>query len=147
MSLYRPWFPSLSTGETRPPLPDSELLHLIIMYEISYTRHVSWFLENPELNWSAPRNLLDFIAKARSDGKALVYIGFGSITVPNPKLVTERLVRAVQKSMLVGLSCLVTVSNACCQVVSAQLFRRVGQRACPNPTARMTLFCRRSASW
>jgi sterol 3beta-glucosyltransferase len=57
-----------------------------------------WFLDNPELNWTPPRNLLDFISKARSDGKALVYIGFGSITVPNPKLVTERLVRAVLKS-------------------------------------------------
>ena len=147
MSLYRPWFPSLSTGEMLPPLADSELLHPIIIYEFSYTRHVSWFLDNPELNWSAPRNLLDFIAKARSDGKPLVYIGFGSITVPNPKLVTERLVRAVQKSMLVGLSCPVTVPNDCSQVVSAQLSRRGGRRACPNPTARMTLFCRRSASW
>ncbi|KAI9509221.1 glycosyltransferase family 1 protein [Russula earlei] len=57
-----------------------------------------WFLDNPELNWTPPRDLLDFIAKARSDGKALVYIGFGSIIVPNPKLVTERLIRAVQKS-------------------------------------------------
>jgi len=57
-----------------------------------------WFLDNPELNWTPPRDLLDFIAKARSDGKALVYIGFGSITVPNPKLVTERLIRAVLKS-------------------------------------------------
>ncbi|KAI0284043.1 hypothetical protein BGY98DRAFT_1183815 [Russula aff. rugulosa BPL654] len=57
-----------------------------------------WFLDNPELNWTPPKNLSDFIAKARSDGKALVYIGFGSITVPNPKLVTERLIRAVLKS-------------------------------------------------
>jgi len=57
-----------------------------------------WFLDNPELNWTPPKNLLDFIAKARSDGKGLVYIGFGSITVPNPKLVTERLIRAVLKS-------------------------------------------------
>ena len=63
-----------------------------------FTRTVSWFLENPELNWTPPRNLLDFIAKARSDGKPLVYIGFGSITVPNPKQVTERLIRAVLKS-------------------------------------------------
>jgi len=57
-----------------------------------------WFLDNPELNWTPPRDLLDFIAKARADGRPLVYIGFGSITVPNPKLVTERLIRAVQKS-------------------------------------------------
>lgn len=57
-----------------------------------------WFLDNPELHWTPPKNLSDFIAKARSDGKALVYIGFGSITVPNPKLVTERLIRGVLKS-------------------------------------------------
>ncbi|KAH8998525.1 family 1 glycosyltransferase [Lactarius akahatsu] len=59
---------------------------------------LSWFLDNPELNWTPPPTLIDFMAKARSDGKPLVYIGFGSITVPNPKLVTERLIRAVQKS-------------------------------------------------
>ncbi|KAH9002634.1 glycosyltransferase family 1 protein [Lactarius hatsudake] len=57
-----------------------------------------WFLDNPELNWTPPTTLIDFMAKARADGKPLVYIGFGSITVPNPKLVTERLIRAVQKS-------------------------------------------------
>ena len=60
---------------------------------------LSWFLDNPELNWTPPKTLDDFMAKARSDGKPLVYIGFGSITVPNPKLVTERLIRAVLKSM------------------------------------------------
>ncbi|KAG6836685.1 Sterol 3-beta-glucosyltransferase [Arthromyces matolae] len=38
------------------------------------------------------------MAKARSDGKPLVYIGFGSITVPNPTRVTERLVKAVVQS-------------------------------------------------
>jgi sterol 3beta-glucosyltransferase len=57
-----------------------------------------WFLDNPELNWTPPKTLDDFMVKARSDGKPLVYIGFGSITVPNPKLVTERLIRAVLKS-------------------------------------------------
>ena len=39
------------------------------------------------------------MAKARADGKPIVYIGFGSITVPNPKLVTERIIRGVLKSM------------------------------------------------
>ena len=96
-SSHRPWFPNLSTGETRRPLLDSEPLYPVIVYEISYAHDVSWFLDNPELNWTPPRNLVDFIAKARYDKKALVYIGFGSITVPNPKLVTERLIRAVQK--------------------------------------------------
>jgi sterol 3beta-glucosyltransferase len=39
------------------------------------------------------------MAKARADGKPIVYIGFGSITVPNAKLVTERIIRGVLKSM------------------------------------------------
>jgi hypothetical protein len=59
---------------------------------------ISWFLENPELNWTPPQTLVDWIAKARTDAKPIVYIGFGSITVPNPKLVTERIIRGVLKS-------------------------------------------------
>jgi hypothetical protein len=81
----------------RPLFLDSKSSAHVVPHEV-FTRTISWFLENPELNWTAPRNLLDFIAKARSDGKPLVYIGFGSITVPNPKQVTERLIRAVLKS-------------------------------------------------
>lgn len=57
-----------------------------------------WFLDNPELGWTPPQTLVDWIAKARADGKPIVYIGFGSITVPNPKLVTERIIRGVLKS-------------------------------------------------
>jgi hypothetical protein len=59
---------------------------------------ISWFLDNPELNWTPPQTLIDWMAKARADEKPIVYIGFGSITVPNPKLVTERLIRGVLKS-------------------------------------------------
>ena len=72
---------------------------LISFANVILTLILSWFLDNPELNWTAPKTLDSFMAKARSDGKPLVYIGFGSITVPNPKLVTERLIRAVLKSM------------------------------------------------
>jgi sterol 3beta-glucosyltransferase len=64
----------------------------------------SWFLDNPELGWSPPQTLVDWMAKARADGKPIVYIGFGSITVPNPKLVTERIIRGVLKSLC--LACL-----------------------------------------
>jgi hypothetical protein len=63
-----------------------------------YHSTISWFLDNPELGWTPPQTLVDWIAKARTDGKPIVYIGFGSITVPNPKLVTERLIRGVLKS-------------------------------------------------
>lgn len=50
------------------------------------------------MNWTPPQTLVDWMAKARADGKPIVYIGFGSITVPDPKLVTERIVRGVLKS-------------------------------------------------
>lgn len=63
-----------------------------------YHAPISWFLDNPELGWTPPQTLVDWIAKARADDKPIVYIGFGSITVPNPKLVTERLIRGVLKS-------------------------------------------------
>lgn len=58
----------------------------------------SWFLDNPDLNWSPPADLLAWMAKARADGKPIVYIGFGSITVPDPKRVTARIVEAVLQS-------------------------------------------------
>ena len=60
----------------------------------------SWFLDNAEgRDWQPPSTLLVFMAKARSEGKPLVYIGFGSITVPNPAEVTQRIYAAVAKSM------------------------------------------------
>ena len=36
--------------------------------------------------------------EAREDGKPLVYIGFGSITVPDPRKMTKSIVKAVLKS-------------------------------------------------
>lgn len=49
-------------------------------------------------NWTPPQDLVDWMAKARSDGKPIVYIGFGSITVPHPNRVTARIVKVVLKS-------------------------------------------------
>ncbi|KAJ7218833.1 putative sterol glucosyltransferase [Mycena rebaudengoi] len=58
-----------------------------------------WFLDNPEgANWTPPQDLVDWMANAHSDGKPIVYIGFGSITVPHPNRVTARIVKAVLKS-------------------------------------------------
>jgi sterol 3beta-glucosyltransferase len=53
-----------------------------------------WFLDEEE-GWTPPEELVKFIKKARDDGKKLVYIGFGSITVDNPVALTETVVRAV----------------------------------------------------
>jgi sterol 3beta-glucosyltransferase len=58
----------------------------------------SWFLDNPDLNWEPPASLIEFMEKARADSKPIVYIGFGSITVPNPNRVTTRIIDAVLKS-------------------------------------------------
>jgi sterol 3beta-glucosyltransferase len=55
-------------------------------------------LDNPDLDWTPPSSLVDWMAKAKEDEKPIVYIGFGSITVPNPHSVTEVIVKAVLKS-------------------------------------------------
>ncbi|KAL5482822.1 hypothetical protein ACEPAI_9417 [Sanghuangporus weigelae] len=57
-----------------------------------------WFLDNPDLDWTPPASLLQWMSKAREDGKPIVYIGFGSITVPNPPAMTRSILKAVEKS-------------------------------------------------
>ena len=77
--LHHPSYPHLLIGRfsQAPGLGRRNSHHRIVSSCIrsSFTRslthhHVSQFLDNPELNWKAPRNLLDIIAKARSDGKS-----------------------------------------------------------------------------
>ena len=58
----------------------------------------SWFLDNPDLGWTPPESLIKWMDKAREDGKPIVYIGFGSITVPNPPAMTRSIIKAVIKS-------------------------------------------------
>ncbi|CCH45812.1 sterol 3beta-glucosyltransferase [Wickerhamomyces ciferrii] len=56
-----------------------------------------WFLDEA-IDYKPPKDLIDFINQARIDGKKLVYIGFGSIVVSNPKELTEAVVEAVLES-------------------------------------------------
>ena len=56
-----------------------------------------WFLDEGK-DWEPPQDLADFIAKARQDGKKLVYIGFGSIVVSDPAALTTTVVDAVRKA-------------------------------------------------
>lgn len=56
-----------------------------------------WFLDEGT-NWKAPQELLDFIKKARDDGKKLVYVGFGSIVVQDSAAMTSTIVRSIQKA-------------------------------------------------
>ncbi|KAL1384956.1 sterol 3-beta-glucosyltransferase [Phyllosticta capitalensis] len=56
-----------------------------------------WFLDESS-GWVPPKDLTDFIKKAREDGKKLVYIGFGSIVVEDPKAMTKSVIDAVLKA-------------------------------------------------
>ncbi|KAJ5684249.1 uncharacterized protein N7477_000594 [Penicillium maclennaniae] len=56
-----------------------------------------WFLSEGT-DWTPPQELLDFIARARADGKKIVYIGFGSIVVSDPAALTKTVVESVQKA-------------------------------------------------
>lgn len=58
-----------------------------------------WYLDNPETaNWTPPRDLVDFIESARARGKKIVYIGWGSITVPDAAATTRCVLEAVRRS-------------------------------------------------
>ncbi|KAF9891735.1 Sterol 3-beta-glucosyltransferase [Aspergillus nanangensis] len=56
-----------------------------------------WFLSEAS-NWTPPKELTDFIQRARNDNKKIVYIGFGSIVVSDPSALTRTVVESVQKA-------------------------------------------------
>ncbi|OCF57503.1 hypothetical protein L486_04961 [Kwoniella mangroviensis CBS 10435] len=57
-----------------------------------------WNLEDSDTDWSPSPDLDAFLNKAKEDGKALVYIGFGSIVVPRPNEMTKSIIKAVEKA-------------------------------------------------
>jgi len=57
-----------------------------------------WFLDEGGSSYTPPAALTDFIAKARLDGKKLVYIGFGSIVIDDAPAFTQKIVEAVLKA-------------------------------------------------
>lgn len=57
-----------------------------------------WFLDEGGDKWQPPKELTDFIEKARRDNKKLVYVGFGSIIVPDPAKMTQEVIDAVLKA-------------------------------------------------
>ncbi|KAL2132336.1 hypothetical protein VTI74DRAFT_3940 [Chaetomium olivicolor] len=58
-----------------------------------------WFLdEGLGEKWEAPKELVEFIEKARAEEKKLVYVGFGSILVPDPAKMTQEVIDAVMKA-------------------------------------------------
>ncbi|KAI2627598.1 glycosyltransferase family 1 protein [Hypoxylon sp. NC1633] len=56
-----------------------------------------WFLDEGT-EWTPPEDLRKFIQQAREDDKKLVYVGFGSIIVPDPAKMTQEVIDAVLKA-------------------------------------------------
>lgn len=68
---------------------------------LSYVKLGYWFLDDADVGakkWTPPEDLLSFIDSARQAGKKIVYIGFGSIVVPDPQTMTRCVVDAVVQS-------------------------------------------------
>ncbi|KAH9911427.1 uncharacterized protein BXZ73DRAFT_93381 [Epithele typhae] len=60
-----------------------------------------WFLDAADVSakkWEPPQDLLDFMTDARKNKKKVVYIGFGSIVVPDPKAMTRCVIDAIVQS-------------------------------------------------
>ncbi|KAJ7275436.1 glycosyltransferase family 1 protein [Mycena haematopus] len=60
-----------------------------------------WFLDDADVSakkWSPPPDLVNFIDGAHAEGKKVVYIGFGSILVSDPKTMTRCVIDAVLRS-------------------------------------------------
>lgn len=56
-----------------------------------------WFLDEGTI-WSPPKELTDFIQKARADEKKIVYVGFGSIVVQDSAALTNTIIKSVLKA-------------------------------------------------
>ncbi|KAI9722834.1 MAG: Sterol 3-beta-glucosyltransferase [Chrysothrix sp. TS-e1954] len=56
-----------------------------------------WFLDEGN-EYTPPMELSDFIQKARTDGKKIVYVGFGSIVVDDPAALTRTVVDSILRA-------------------------------------------------
>ncbi|KAI6045078.1 glycosyltransferase family 1 protein [Pisolithus marmoratus] len=60
-----------------------------------------WFLDDAEVGakkWTPPQDLVSFIDNAHQTGKKVVYIGFGSIVVSDPRGMTRCVIEAIVQS-------------------------------------------------
>lgn len=58
-----------------------------------------WFLDEGEgAAYEPPADLMDFITRAKKDGKKLVYVGFGSIVIENTAAFTQTVIDAVLRA-------------------------------------------------
>jgi sterol 3beta-glucosyltransferase len=82
-----PFLYNFSPSVVGPPLDYSEWIRVT-----GY-----WFLNEAE-SWEPPKELIDFIRRAREDRKKIVYVGFGSIVVSDPAALTKTIIDSVLKA-------------------------------------------------
>lgn len=86
-----PFLYNFSPTIVPPPLDWSEWIHVC-----GY-----WFLDDASSNnkvWQPPKGIEEFIDGAHAKGKKVVYIGFGSIVVSDPREMTKCVVDAIVES-------------------------------------------------
>lgn len=79
----------------------SQQCHCAISVELTIGHIGYWFLDDADVSakkWSPPPDLVKFIDTAHAEGKKVVYIGFGSILVSDPKTMTRCVIDAVLRS-------------------------------------------------
>ncbi|KAI9484649.1 hypothetical protein BDB00DRAFT_774535 [Zychaea mexicana] len=64
-----------------------------------------WFLDNPDSSWKPSEDLLKFLHQQADDPRPIVYIGFGSIIVPDPKGMSSVIVEAVKLANVRAIVC------------------------------------------
>lgn len=82
--------------------------YLLPSASLSYVKSGYWFLDDANVGakkWTPPDDLLSFIDSARQAGKKIVYIGFGSIVVSDPKAMTRCVVDAIVQSGVYAILC------------------------------------------
>jgi sterol 3beta-glucosyltransferase len=84
---HRPFMYNFSPSVVPPPLDWPDWIRVT-----GY-----WFLDEAD-TYKPPEDLVAFIAKARKDGKRLVYVGFGSIVIDDPAALTQAVVESVLKA-------------------------------------------------
>lgn len=84
-----PFIYNFSPSVVEPPSDWKDYIHLC-----GY-----WFLDNPDRDWTPPADVLEFLeGTEETKHLPIVYIGFGSIIVPDPDQLTLTIVKAVEKA-------------------------------------------------
>jgi len=81
--------------------PDNRSALSYLLYTLADRVIGYWFLDDANVGskkWEPPADLIKFISNARKSKKKLVYVGFGSIVVSDPKGMTRTVIDAIMRS-------------------------------------------------